>query len=302
MITKVKISNFKCYKDCELLLKGLNIICGPNSSGKTTINQALLFLLQNNHGDENKLITNGKFVHFDEFTEIKNDEISRDKKVLIEIYNEKKKKNVIEIQESKTSNKIECSKNTQKFLFNEEDDVYYLSADRIGPEDVYDKFNMLIGSQGQNSIGYIVKNKDEVIDEKYAFVKSPHKSYVFIKEINYWLKEIIGEEIDPEDLNRTERTLATYKKEAHDIKVRNKNTGSGISYIISIITMVFSIAIKNENKKPLFIIENPEIHLHPMAQIKLMNFLSFMSKFCQLIIETHSDHIIKYILENGNCD
>ena len=45
-------------------------------------------------------------------------------------------------------------------------------------------------------------------------------------------------------------------------------------------------------KGSLFIIENPEIHLHPGAQSKLLEFLSFLSaRGLQIIVETHSDHI-----------
>ena len=298
MISEVNITNFKCYKHCNLKFEKFNVVCGPNSSGKSTINQAILLLLQNNHADKERLITNGKFVHFDEFEEMKNDEISQDQKINITIVDDNNQLNILELEASKNENKIECIKNEQNFSLIEEEDIYFLSAERIGPEDVYDKYNNnLIGIQGQNAVGFIAKNKDKPIDKKYAFEQSPTKDYNFLKEINFWLKRIIGEEINAKDLDRTDRSFATYKKEGYSIQVRNKNTGSGISYIISIITMVFSVSIKNKNKQPMMIIENPEIHLHPVAQIKLMEFLTFMSKFCQIIVETHSDHIIKYILE-----
>lgn len=41
-IEKVKIHNFKCYKDFEICLeKGMNIIVGDNESGKSTIIEAI---------------------------------------------------------------------------------------------------------------------------------------------------------------------------------------------------------------------------------------------------------------------
>lgn len=41
------------------------------------------------------------------------------------------------------------------------------------------------------------------------------------------------------------------------------------------------------------IIENPEVHLHPRAQSDLIKILCELSKTgVQVIIETHSDHII----------
>ena len=41
-IRKIKIHNFKCYKDFEIILKeGLNIIVGDNEAGKSTILEAI---------------------------------------------------------------------------------------------------------------------------------------------------------------------------------------------------------------------------------------------------------------------
>ena len=42
------------------------------------------------------------------------------------------------------------------------------------------------------------------------------------------------------------------------------------------------------------IIENPEAHLHPAAQSRIMKFLIDIAKEknLQLIIETHSDHVV----------
>ncbi len=298
MITQLRMKNFKCYKDCTIKFNNFNVFCGPNSSGKSSINQAILFLLQNNHGNINNLITNGEYVHFDEFEEIKNDEISPSKHVSIELVGSEKQRCYLEIKKSEKNNYIECVKNVNDFRLQGEKNIFYLSADRIGPLDVYDKYNgSEIGFQGEYAVGFIAKNKDNVIDEKFAFYKSPTRDYTFLKEINYWLKEIIGEKINVNDLDRTDKTRATYSKESKILQVRNKNTGSGLSYVISIISMVLSISIKNKEEMPTFIIENPEIHLHPIAQIKLMKFLMFMSRHAQFIIETHSDHIIKHVLE-----
>ena len=41
-IRKVKIHNFKCYSDFEIILeKGLNIVVGDNEAGKSTILEAI---------------------------------------------------------------------------------------------------------------------------------------------------------------------------------------------------------------------------------------------------------------------
>lgn len=69
--------------------------------------------------------------------------------------------------------------------------------------------------------------------------------------------------------------------------MKPSHVGTGVSYIASVIVSALSC-----KKGSLFIIENPEIHLHPGAQSKLLEFLSFLAaKGLQIIVETHSDHI-----------
>lgn len=301
MLRQIKLQNFKCFKKVNINLKNFNVVCGPNSSGKTTINQSILLHLQNNRIDKEHFITNGKYVHFDDYAEIKNSTTSSDKSVVIELLNNKNRKRKIIISSEDDGKKIKCKEYVSEFDMLDEKNIFYLSANRIGPEDVYNKFtNELIEQYGQNAIGFLAKYQNQPIDEKYAFIKSPTKDYQFIKEINYWLHEIVEEQVHVTELSRTDKSTATYSHEINPLEVRNKNTGSGVSYVIAIIVMTFSLAIKENTENPLIIIENPEIHLHPLGQIKLMTFLKFMSQFCQIILETHSDHIIKNFLQYTN--
>lgn len=128
----------------------------------------------------------------------------------------------------------------------------------------------------------MAKNQDAIINEKFVYEKQPGKDYKFSKEIKYWLQEIIDEEINVKEILRTDRNTATYTHKNNTLEVRNKNTGNGLSYIISILVMVFSVSLKGDDKKPLFIIENPEIHLHPLAQGLVMGSIPVRSA-CSLI-------------------
>jgi len=46
-IEKVTIKNFKSLRDIQIDLRGLTVLTGVNSSGKSTFIQALLLLKQN---------------------------------------------------------------------------------------------------------------------------------------------------------------------------------------------------------------------------------------------------------------
>lgn len=67
------------------------------------------------------------------------------------------------------------------------------------------------------------------------------------------------------------------------------NVGYGYSFVLPIILQVVTAS-----SKTLIIIENPEAHLYPGAQSRLIEFMIeyAMKKELQFIIETHSDHII----------
>jgi len=66
------------------------------------------------------------------------------------------------------------------------------------------------------------------------------------------------------------------------------NVGFGYSYILPIV--VSALIAKEGN---ILIVENPEAHLHPEAQVRLTYMLSKLaSRGVQVFIETHSEHVV----------
>ena len=77
-------------------------------------------------------------------------------------------------------------------------------------------------------------------------------------------------------------------------KLKNKNLkisniGYGVSQIIPILTEIL-----REQKAKIFLIQQPEVHLHPRSQAYFGEFIfeQFINNDKQFVIETHSDYVI----------
>ena len=66
------------------------------------------------------------------------------------------------------------------------------------------------------------------------------------------------------------------------------DVGYGVSQALPVITELF-----RDNKTPMFLLQQPEVHLHPSAQAALGSLFCQISDWRrQLVIETHSDHLV----------
>jgi predicted ATPase len=179
--------------------------------------------------------------------------------------------------------------------FQEEIEVLYLNAERVGPRissSIHESLGQYVGSKGENT-NYVIHRMDLL--GKTTPERSIHAD-LKISEINRfsancesWLDLIIpGTRIS---------TKTDYELNASTIKIGNKYgsyvppaTGFGISYTLPIIAQALAATTM---KNPVLIVENPEAHLHPYSQSTLAKFLATVA-LCgvQVIIETHSEHIV----------
>ena len=66
------------------------------------------------------------------------------------------------------------------------------------------------------------------------------------------------------------------------------DVGYGVSQVVPVITELF-----RDSETPVFLLQQPEVHLHPSAQAALGSlFCKIAARNRQLVIETHSDHLL----------
>lgn len=121
-----------------------------------------------------------------------------------------------------------------------------------------------------------------------------------LRKFKEWTKENFGFAIST---NQTEGHVSI-NVEVENRKVNLSDTGYGYSQLLPIITQLWVITskINNENDEDIpivFAVEQPELHLHPGLQAKLIDIIAKFAKNhkgrFQFILETHSETIINRI-------
>lgn len=166
-------------------------------------------------------------------------------------------------------------------LRNEPNRIYTLSQERnnVG---LYGEYTpQIIYEHRKDNIKYVIPPFDD------NFKLSREKNS-FFEHLNKWCDYLNIEHITLPDNN--EKNIETLKME-----IGNSNfvdVGFGVSQILPILTTCLLMKWHET-----LILQQPEIHLHPKMQ---MNFADFLLSSAytgrNLIIETHSDHIINRLL------
>lgn len=311
MFTEIALENFKCFsKPAPIALSQFNLLTGINGRGKSSMLQSLLLLAQSFDGENNLnyLKLNGRYVSLGTFNDILN-RSSSSKSFTISFktndasendlyceFSEYPRKNRLANLTSllvsgrdyfdapSSANPDSATISTVKTLgvtssitgLQQLKNLYFIAADRQGPVNYVGKddniFGNNIGIKGEHVINILsAKGNDFIshVEKAVSFILSGASIRIPESQSN-----IIELFID--SINNSDGYMPV-------------NVGFGYSYILPIIlTGLFA----EENS--IIIIENPEAHLHPSAQSRLVNFLVDCSKEknLQVFLETHSDHVI----------
>lgn len=290
MIKSIKVSGFKTINECELELTPLTILTGANSSGKSSIIQAIMLLAKNNR-IENYYSMAEMLGYLNDFHVIRNKKTNA-KNIKIETVDQWNDKSYIDLtaESYKEQNIIE-ENNKFKYLFearNNEKELFYLNANRLGAQDNVSLSERKIGNLGEFVFSTFHKMKLNLIDDDLIKIKD---SKTLAYQLSYWLEYITDIEMELITTESGDKVNISYKLNKHEENIIPSNLGAGISYLAKVIIVCFMA-----KKGDLILLENPEIQLHPRSQAKLGEFLSFIaSNGIQLIVETHCEHLINRI-------
>ena len=307
MIKKLRIQNFKCFSNQELELNGLTVLAGTNGVGKSTVIQALLIMRQSveNESQPHKhILLNGPFLmNLGNCDEIINS-VAKGSNICFEVKGDTCiKKFIYDAPQDSLSLICTGSDNsegdTSKLSINSSN-FYYLNAERLGPrntQSIVDQSFINTGNQGEftgQAISKMERQNLKLGKEDPRIFKTDGEVYYSIKkQIELWMDYIIpGVQLNVDSYPEINMVRTGLKRIYAQTDYLNPyNIGFGITYLLPIIVTCL-LAPSNT----MVIIENPEAHLHPQGQSRIGRFLAKVAASgVQVIVETHSDHVINGI-------
>ena len=312
MITSVTLDNFKCFEHFYIPLRKMTLIAGVNGAGKSSVIQSLLLLRQScldkDTDWKQALVINSGLVELEDASQllyagadVKNPNIH------IEVENDETDAIAFDMEASSTNNaaKVTYTGDLDKAkqtwpLFR--DDFVYLYADRKHPQSKYIKdtsrLDSRLGDKSANNAAFRLAqaiNTNEQLAAKELKYQSAADQTV-ARNVNAWINYIMGSSVGvtAEETEKDKEAKLVYSvrnKQGEELQLSPLNMPFGNSYVLPIV-----LAILTAPEGSMILIENPESHLHPSAQIRLGELFSRAAMAgVQIVVETHSDHLMNGI-------
>ncbi len=314
MLRRIKLQNFKASRALDLRLAPLTMLSGMNSSGKSSLLQALALLKQSYGGAElNSIRLSGELVQLGRFRDVLTQNANNDT-VSIGL-TEDDTEYMWSFQGARDDNQLSLSQLPERppspLLDN---DFQFLQADRLVPRTLYPQASHqtrqtgFLGSHGEYTVGYLADFATKEVSNARAFPKTGiglseellakiAPTSGLLDQVSGWMQQLSpGARINvPQNIRGTDEVALQFgyvglKEEAtaDDQSFRPTNVGFGLTYSLPVI--VSCLAAANGS---LILLENPEAHLHPQGQAALGILLArCASDGVQVIVETHSDHLL----------
>lgn len=296
MLTRLRLENFKSWRVLDIELAPITLLFGTNSSGKSSVLQALLLLKQTllsyDHTQELNL-GGGRtdYVDFGSYADLiyRHDEgqlltlsLTFESSVgspLVyraawKLSDEIRRMDAFEPEPKSRSRQDWCRVELEAAL----DRMAYLAPLRADARRVY---------QLRGTAARLVSRRGEnMIDVLLAAERTETETLSAVAEalVQLGLAEAFElRKLDPEGRYYEPRLII------NDQEVALADVGSGVAQVLPVITLLFTAP-----EGTTLLLEHPDLHLHPSAQAALADIMLQAAEMrkLQLIVESHSEHLL----------
>lgn len=313
MLTQITLERFKCFNRLYMPLKPLTLIAGTNGAGKSSIIQGLLLLRQSckdkDYDWKKKVVINGGLVDLEDAGKLLYINAEGDSSdIVLRIENDDTDEIAFNISPKQEKTTASCSvegdldkAKNEWSLFS--DDFVYLYADREQPRSKYimtseTRLDSRLGNRSASNAAFLLAS--EVNNNKDIRIPNlKHESAMdstVLRNVSAWISYIMGGNVsltakETEKDKEARLEYSIFNNSGVEQQLSPLNMPFGHSYILPII-----LAVLTAPSGSMILVENPESHLHPGAQLRMGEFLSIAAACgIQIIIETHSDHLMNGI-------
>jgi predicted ATPase len=305
MLKELHIHHFKSHKDTTLHLSGLNVLCGQNGVGKSSVIQSLLLLKQtyDNKQLDKVLNLNKPLCYIGKAKDALYQKADTDTLSFRLIEDDFDGFWSYEVQNltydylKLIAPPIEKDALDKSFL---NKPFIFLSASRLGSTENYISNDFAVENgqlslergRGELTAQFLYIYRTKAVIEGLKHPSEPDSS--LLEQVTAWEREISkGVNVVPvKEGNDYKIKFSFNTPDGKTDEFNAENVGFGLSYILPLL-----VAILSADKGSLILIENPEAHLHPNGVAKLTELMCLAAQSgIQIILETHSDHVINGIL------
>lgn len=306
MIESIQLENFKCFEKQRVVLRPLTLLAGLNSSGKSTIIQALLLLRQSYLESllpQVGLTLNGKLAQLGTARDVLFEEADVDE-IAFELQDDLPALLSVRFAYRQESDVLAAVAQVQGEVWKTSlfcDRFQYLRAERIGPRTSFEmsdyevRHHRQLGPSGEFTAHFLSLFGSQSVE--LEGLRHPAATSNTLKsQVEAWMTEV-SPGMRLTFSHHAEMDLMTFAvsylfgHQVASVEYRPTNVGFGITYALPIV-----VAVLSAYRGSLVIVENPEAHLHPRGQVKMGELLALASAAgIQILIETHSDHVLNGI-------
>lgn len=270
---------FECYtidfQRCTLSASGIN------GRGKSTMLQAFIALAQSikENGNFDLLCLNGDMVNLGNSIDVKNEEISRDKEIVLSFTREDTQFDFVfsvvmdneqalrlkELRVNGSSSSTDSHPEEIKSLFK---NLTFISAERLGPQLHYAFNNDMnyIGPKGEYVACAFYNHKDDVVNEIiidgipdiFPEINLENIDPTLGGQVQFWLSQMFRPiYVNAEYIASVNEYTLRFSAPDRSGKYKPTNVGFGYSYVLPI--LVAALLAKPDS---VFIIENPEAKVY----------------------------------------
>ena len=310
MLTKIGLTNFKCFQQITVGCTSLNLLCGLNGMGKSSVIQAMLVLRQSFETGElanGRLVLGGRHADLGMGSDVLFEDADRDE-LGFTLESRQTEKNwglyFAYSRESDLLSVVQASSGNQEpYVPTDWQDIppfggdfVYVNAERVGPRKFYPLSDVLarrgdLGPRGEHTWNFLSHHKQKTLAADDPRLGASGRRQL-LSVVDDWLQEVSpGAHLELETITAADALVAgfTFDRPGDVASRRHRatNVGFGLSYVLPVVVALLSEA------GTLCLIENPESHLHPRGQTKLAELAARSSKAgVQVFVETHSDHFM----------